>query len=104
MYTYPNGLACNASEKKVKLFEKVVPTWLLAFICIGTVIIVNTALNLFDLVLGPAIFLLVIFFWLILCNYVEYALFVKWCRPLENSLLSYNDRWVEAEEVVLNQA
>lgn len=82
MYVYPNGLKCDASPARVKLYESVVPFLAIAVSLAGFIGIAvwgtgkgaGVGYAVMSLWLGAA--------WVLLCVAAAYGIFVVWCRPV----------------------
>jgi len=90
MYTYPNGLTCDASPMRIKLFECTVPPLMALATIIGFPAIAaymkspesdqltfRQTLLLFDTVM--ALWVL----WMVVCALIAFLIFQVWCRPVD---------------------
>ena len=80
MYTYPNGLVCDASQCRVEWYERLVPPLFFLLILAGCVAIpanINTTMPLLTLFLS----LVSIVAWSAFCTALAFILFQYWCKP-----------------------
>lgn len=81
MYKYPNGLTCEASAVRVKLFEALVPPLCAGALLVGFIFAMVTFYNqsepfvslLKGAIAGTA--------WAVVCGLVGYLMFILWCKP-----------------------
>ncbi len=83
MYTYPNGLVCAASERRVLWFERVVPplamfATLIGFVLILGLTVVGSTEMLPAFVIGMGLAML----WAVLICALSYLVFHYWCLPI----------------------
>lgn len=84
MYIYNNGLKCDASEKRIKLFEMVMPVLMAGLMIAGIVII---AFEFLDLRIAGSILLtsLLMIAWSVIVALVFSGIFKIWCKPVSKN-------------------
>ena len=80
MYTYPNGLVCDASQRRVQWYERLAPPLFLLLILVGCFAIpmtITTTWAVFTLLLA----FVGIVAWSAFCTVLAFILFQYWCKP-----------------------
>lgn len=81
MYKYPNGLMCDASAARVRLYEALVPP-----LCAGALVVgfIFAMVAFFDQTAPLASFLkgaMAGIAWAFFCGLCGYLMFILWCKP-----------------------
>lgn len=84
MYKYPNGVICNASPLRVRLYEALVPPVCAVALLFGFIFALWTFFDqsapLASLIKGT----LAGIAWAVLCGLVGYLVFQVWCQPRDD--------------------